>query len=393
TVNAAGAIDNSAEVTASDQFDPDSTPNNDVATEDDQDNVIITGQQADLSLTKTVDNASPALGQNIVYTVVVTNSGPNDATNVAVTDQLPAGLTYVSDDSAGAYNSGTGVWTIGTIANGNNATLNITATVTVSGNIDNIAQVTNSDQFDPDSTPNNNVPGEDDQDNQLLATANPDLLLAKRITAINGGSTTLNGDPINGFTAAPFYDRDGDGTSDDLDPLWPTPNGTYLRGAVNGGEVKPGDQIEYTIYFLSKDNQVVNAELCDLIPSDLTFVRDAYNGLTPQAPNAFPGDVGIALGLDSTTLPIAPTEYATNTNQDSATNLGTFVPAPPVYNINGPDRGYFAEQSDPLPLSCGPGVNTEGAVVVEILETLPNASGSGTPTNSYGFIRFIAEVK
>jgi uncharacterized repeat protein (TIGR01451 family) len=346
-----------------------------------------------LSLTKTVDNASPALGQNIVYTIEVTNSGPNDATNVTVTDQLPAGLTYVSDDSAGAYVPGTGLWTVGTVTNGGSQVINITAQVTASVTIDNVAEVTTSDQFDPDSTPGNNIPGEDDQDNQALTTATPNLLLVKRITAINGGTTTINGDPINGFTPAPFYDRDGDGTSDDLDPLWPTPNGTYLRGAVNGGEVKPGDQIEYTIYFLSKNNQVVDAELCDLIPSDLTFVRDAYNGLTPQAPNAFPGDVGIALGLDSTTLPTAPTEYATNTNQDSAVNLGALVPPPPVYNINGPDRGYFAEQSDPLPLSCGAGVNTEGAVVVEILETLPNASGSGTPTNSYGFIRFIAEVK
>ncbi|NJN76168.1 MAG: DUF11 domain-containing protein, partial [Synechococcaceae cyanobacterium RL_1_2] len=79
-----------------------------------EDYLITVGASADLSLTKTVDNASPNVGDNVVYTVTVNNTGPSDATNVDVTDQLPAGLTYVSDDSGGAYNSGTGVWTVGT---------------------------------------------------------------------------------------------------------------------------------------------------------------------------------------------------------------------------------------------------------------------------------------
>ena len=33
---------------------------------------------------------------NISYTVVVTNLGPSDASNVTVTDTLPAGVTFVS---------------------------------------------------------------------------------------------------------------------------------------------------------------------------------------------------------------------------------------------------------------------------------------------------------
>ena len=57
---------------------------------------------------------------------------------------------------------------IGAWAVGGSTNLQITATVTNSGNIDNIAQVWTADQFDIDSTPANSVPAEDDQDNAAL---------------------------------------------------------------------------------------------------------------------------------------------------------------------------------------------------------------------------------
>jgi uncharacterized repeat protein (TIGR01451 family) len=160
-------ITDTAQVLASDLTDPDSTPNNSNAGEDDQASVDITLSTSDLSLTNTVDNPTPFNGFNVVYTATVTNGGPTLASNVAVTDLLPAGLTYVSSvPSQGSYVSGTGVWTVGTIANGATATITITALVTVGpgGNtITDTAQVTASDAPDPDSTPNNNVASEDDQ--------------------------------------------------------------------------------------------------------------------------------------------------------------------------------------------------------------------------------------
>lgn len=123
---------------------------------------------ADLSITKTVDDATPSVGDTIVYTVTVTNGGPDAATGVAVTDLLPAGLSYVSNvPSQGTYISSTGVWTVGAIANGASKTLAITATVdtgTGSDTITNTAEVTASDQTDADSTPDNDILAEDDQE-------------------------------------------------------------------------------------------------------------------------------------------------------------------------------------------------------------------------------------
>lgn len=120
---------------------------------------------ADLSLTKTASNSSPAVGANFTYTLTLTNSGPAPASGVVVTDVLPAGITYISDDGGGAYNSGTGLWTIsGSIASGASRTLIITVRALSSGTYVNTAEIFASNNADPDSAPNNagSSPSEDD---------------------------------------------------------------------------------------------------------------------------------------------------------------------------------------------------------------------------------------
>ena len=161
TVTSSGSRTNIAEVIAANERDIDSTPNNNLISEDDQDSAVFTSSQADLSLSKTVNNASPNVGDDITFTITVQNAGPDTATNVTVADLLPPGLTFVSSSQPAAYNSGTGVWTIGSITPGATPTLNITANVATQVTTTNTAQVRTSDQTDPDSSPNNNVPSED----------------------------------------------------------------------------------------------------------------------------------------------------------------------------------------------------------------------------------------
>ncbi|WP_175454788.1 T9SS type B sorting domain-containing protein [Lutibacter oricola] len=86
----------------------------------------------DLVTTKVVDVASPSVGDTIIYTITVRNDGPSGDQEVTLTDVLPSGVSYVSDDSSGAYTDSTGEWLIGDLANGATATLNITATVDTS---------------------------------------------------------------------------------------------------------------------------------------------------------------------------------------------------------------------------------------------------------------------
>lgn len=121
---------------------------------------------ADLSVTKTVSNATPTTGSNVTYTLAVNNAAGSTltATGVTVLDLLPAGVTFVSATGTGSYNSATGIWTVGSLAPNNTASITITVTVTASSGavITNRAEVRTSSVLDPDSTPNNNSTTEDD---------------------------------------------------------------------------------------------------------------------------------------------------------------------------------------------------------------------------------------
>ena len=84
----------------------------------------------DLRVTKSVSNSSPNDLDNIVFTIIVSNLGPNDATGVEVDDLIPDGYNYVSDNGGGDYDDATGIWTIGNLDNGNNVSLEITVQFT-----------------------------------------------------------------------------------------------------------------------------------------------------------------------------------------------------------------------------------------------------------------------
>jgi len=121
---------------------------------------------ADLSLAKTVSNATPASGNAISYTLSVTNSAssPSAASGVTVRDLLPMGVTFVSATGFGSYDSATGIWTVGSIPVGTTRTLTINVTITagLGTTIQNDAEISASSITDLDSTPGNSSINEDD---------------------------------------------------------------------------------------------------------------------------------------------------------------------------------------------------------------------------------------
>ncbi len=147
-------------------------------------NVTIQTCNADLSITKTVNNSTPNVGSNVIFTLSVVNNGSSPATGVTANDVLPSGYTYVSDNGSGAYNSTTGVWTIGNLATSATATLQITATVRMSGNYANTATVSGN-QIDP-------VPG----NNTSTSTPIPVPVADLAITKTDGSATYTPGTPI-----------------------------------------------------------------------------------------------------------------------------------------------------------------------------------------------------
>jgi large repetitive protein len=186
TVTTLGPKVNTAEVTAADQPDLSSTPGNNDPDENDQDSVTITPEAIDLSLNKTASNTAPSLGDDITFTILVSNAGPNTATGVEVTDLLPDGITFVSaTPSQGTYDAATGIWLIGAIESGSDATLDILVNVATIGAKVNTAEVTAADQPDLSSTPGNNDPTENDQDSVTIVPEAIDLELTKSASHSN----------------------------------------------------------------------------------------------------------------------------------------------------------------------------------------------------------------
>jgi uncharacterized repeat protein (TIGR01451 family)/gliding motility-associated-like protein len=147
----------------------------------------ITVQSADLEVIKTVSNNSPKEGDTIVYTITVENKGPFDATGVSLEDVLPTGITYVGHfANTGSYNQGTGLWTIGSINNGDTATLTINVTVNANTAFNSITNTTSNlkaDQADPDSS--NNVSSV-----TIVPGSTIDLSLTKKVLGNNTSPTT-----------------------------------------------------------------------------------------------------------------------------------------------------------------------------------------------------------
>ncbi|MEZ5914922.1 MAG: proprotein convertase P-domain-containing protein [Parvularculaceae bacterium] len=157
---------------------------------------------ADLSLTKTASNSSPAVGANFNYALTVTNAGPTPASGVVVSDLLPGGISYVSDNGSGAYNSASGIWTIpGSIASGSSRTLQITVQAASSGTYVNTAEIVAANNSGSDLTPNNSgtSPSEDDTDFAIVTVGGsggggaPVLTCTGPSAGSTGDSNTLVG--------------------------------------------------------------------------------------------------------------------------------------------------------------------------------------------------------
>jgi uncharacterized repeat protein (TIGR01451 family) len=208
---------------------------------------------------------------------------------------------------------------------------------------------------------------------------NPNVLLVKRITGINGNTTTFGGDSLAGYIDELTNAYDDNIITIPTQPTpsappidtanWPTLN-SFMLGGINGGNIKPNDEVEYTIYFLSAGlGEAKNVLFCDRVPSNVTFMPTAFNSATP-ATGGLGGDRGILSLINGTTA--------------GFTNVA-----------DGDAARYFPPNSNPTAiypnLNCG-GSNTNGAVVIN-LGNLPNATAPGTPTGAFGFVRFKGRVK
>ncbi|MFD2035060.1 gliding motility-associated C-terminal domain-containing protein, partial [Belliella marina] len=178
---------------------------------------------ADLDIVKTATSATVVAGENISYTITVSNAGPSDAQDVTVTDVLPSGTGFVSADNGGTEAGGTVIWNLGTLAAGESVTVNLvlstSPSLAVGTSISNIAVVES--PTDPEG------PKESDpEDVDVDAVADLDIVkTATSATVVAGENISYN---ITVSNAGPSDAQDVTVT----DVL---PSGTGFVSATNGG--------------------------------------------------------------------------------------------------------------------------------------------------------------
>ncbi len=178
-------------------------------------------RSADIGITKSASTLTPNYLKNITFTITAHNYGPDQATSVSVTDLLPDGFKYISSVvTQGLYNPNTGLWTIGTIKNGNSAILTILAQVVKTGSFTNTATKTSENEYDPN--PKNN------QDSKTVhVPQSADLSITKTVK----------------------------------------PNNTFLHDTVN-----------YTIIVLNHGpDTALNVYVADILPHGLKYISSTAN--------------------------------------------------------------------------------------------------------------------
>jgi uncharacterized repeat protein (TIGR01451 family) len=216
--------------------EPDSNPNNNTAS------ATVNPLYANLAVVKTVNNSTQTVGQNVVFTILASNLGPSNATGVVMNDLLPGGLVYVSHTaSAGIYNPGTGVWTIGSLANGASRTLTITATVTSAGlpQVTNVATITGN-EYDPFL-----------QNNTSLVTVTPQLSDLVVIKTVDNGAQQVGSNVV--FTIVARNDGPTANTGVVVNDALPA-GLNYVSHTTSTGTYTPGSGV-WTIGALSVGQQ------------------------------------------------------------------------------------------------------------------------------------------
>ena len=158
-------------------------------------------------------------GQRVTYTLTLTNNGPGAATGVTASDQLPAGVAFVSAQGDGSYDPATGVWDLSDapLAKGDVKTIAITVDITGEGAgtlVTNVARITHQDQAGDDPTNNEssasfkggfNLGGTIYRDSDASYSKGDDEQRFKGVTValLNEDGTPVldaNGDPMTAVT-------------------------------------------------------------------------------------------------------------------------------------------------------------------------------------------------
>ncbi len=149
---------------------------------------VTTTASADLVVRKSVTPSSVQAGGAATWTVVVTNNGPSDAQAVSLTDAIPSGFTVsgISSNIGNCVLAGASC-TVGVLAAGSSATIQVTGTLAASFSTSTITNSATATTTTPDPATANNTG---------VAIANVTKLADLRVSKTASPDPVVAGDPI-----------------------------------------------------------------------------------------------------------------------------------------------------------------------------------------------------
>ena len=221
--DASGPIGNVAAVESS---TPDPTPSNNRSTA-----TVTVTPMADLQIVKSASVASANADSTFSYSIVVFNAGPGTASNVAVVDFLPAGISLINAVSTGgwALNTTTSALTATVVSLPANATASISLTVQAaassSGVVTNVATITSTTA---DATPTNN-------------TSTATMIVTKLVDISVTISVPSAATPGSLITAAVVVTNNGPSTADAVSAVVTLPNGSTVSVGLSTTSLAKGE--------------------------------------------------------------------------------------------------------------------------------------------------------
>jgi uncharacterized repeat protein (TIGR01451 family) len=316
---------------------------------------VVVADAVDLGVTKVVDAANPNEGDTVTFTITLTHAaGTVPATGVSLVDALPAGLSHADDTpSQGSFDVPSGVWSVGTLAPGAVATLELEALVEPGTATTTLTNTVGAIQLDQaDRNPGNDsaaaaVVVKNDTDVQVTkvvdqASPKEGTTVTFTISVLNVGPALATGVQIDDLLPAGtthVSNNPSAGFYDSMTGAWTIP--ALLAGAPNIATLDVFAQIDGGTAGTTIQN---TATLTALDQNDLNAGNDSDSASVTPAPST---DLAVTVTVDDAApvrrQPVAFEVTIANVASLPATgvSLAINVPAGLTLEAAAPSTGSF----------------------------------------------------
>jgi uncharacterized repeat protein (TIGR01451 family) len=329
--------------------------------------VTTVSASADIAVFKS-GNPSVLADGTVNYSILATNFGPSTASNVVVSDSLPAGTTLVNASGNYSVNSGIITWSAANLLAGAATNFTVTLTAPASGTLTNIASST-ADTADPN--PGNNDGSSPNSAVITLVTPVADLSIGKSAAASALATSNL----VYTISVTNF----GPSTASSVMVTDNIPNGASFIG-TSGGGVNNSGAVIWNLGDLA-NGAVSNVTLTVAVPASGSLTNIATvgsptsdpsltNNLTPPVITVVTSFADLAIGKTAAATVLAVSNL---TYTISVTNFGPSTASSVTVTDYIPNGASFIGAS-------GGGANNAGSVVWNLGDLVNGAVSNVTLT-------------